>query len=139
MPAKLLNTLPSSQSERRLLARGARLAFWAPPSEVGLKIASRGQRVVGLVAWQEARVLFGRSRDVFRTLGESGGHHKRSPDGLPEDQVGYVQLSLRCHHPVLRTHSAEPQPRSISGCFETGSQSVFQWSLKFTVILQSQR
>lgn len=61
-------TLPSSQPGRKLLARGLRVVVWALPSEVGL-LAPRGQRV-GLVAWPEAKGLLGRSRDVFRTLGE---------------------------------------------------------------------
>lgn len=56
----------------------------APPSEVGLNIAPQIQGV-GLGAWPEARGLLGRSRDVFRSLGESGGHHTPAPDGVPKD------------------------------------------------------
>lgn len=56
----------------------------ATPSEVGLNITPQIQGV-GLRAWPEARGLLGRSRDVFRSLGESREHHTLVPDGVPED------------------------------------------------------
>lgn len=56
----------------------------ASPSEVGLNIVPQIQGV-GLGFWPEARGLLGRSRDVFRSLEESVGHHTPAPDGVPED------------------------------------------------------